>query len=196
MHSVSTSSQPVIFIISGPSGVGKDTVMRELEKFSLPLQRVTTTTSRPMRPGEREGVPYHFVSEQQFQQMIARGEFAEHARVFNSWKGITKAELEKVLDGNHGVLLQIEHQGAKTIKRLYPEAVVFVITPPSIAALNQRLTQRGDKQAEELQKRLAQNEHWQADYAEFEHFIENPDNHPEQAAKQIAQLITQQLGLT
>ena len=128
--------------------------------------------------------------------MIARGEFAEHARVFNSWKGITKAELEKVLDGNHGVLLQIEHQGAKTIKRLYPEAVVFVITPPSIAALNQRLTQRGDKQAEELQKRLAQNEHWQADYAEFEHFIENPDNHPEQAAKQIAQLITQQLGLT
>lgn len=196
MHSVSTSVQPVIFIISGPSGVGKDTVMRELEKFSLPLQRVTTTTSRPMRPGEREGVPYHFVSEQQFQQMIARGEFAEHARVFNSWKGITKAELEKVLDGNHGVLLQIEHQGAKTIKRLYPEAVVFVITPPSIAALNQRLTQRGDKQAEELQKRLAQNEHWQADYAEFEHFIENPDNHPEQAAKQIAQLITQQLGLT
>ena len=196
MHSVSTSVQPVIFIISGPSGVGKDTVMRELEKFSLPLQRVTTTTSRPMRPGEREGVPYHFVSEQQFQQMIARGEFAEHARVFNSWKGITKAELEKVLDGKFGVLLQIEHQGAKTIKRLYPEAVVFVITPPSIAALNQRLTQRGDKQAEELQKRLAQNEHWQADYAEFEHFIENPDNHPEQAAKQIAQLITQQLGLT
>ena len=184
---------PKIFIICGPSGVGKDTVMRELEKYALPVRRVITTTSRPMRPGESEGHPYHFVSQQTFDEMIATDAFAEYAQVFSSYKGITKAELEKVLNHESGVLLQMEHQGATTIKKKYPHAIVIVITPPSLAALEQRLTKRGDKQAAELKKRLEQNKHWQQDYAQFDHFVVNPDGRPELAAKQVAAIIKQNL---
>src|SRR3989344_3128386 len=187
------NKSPKIFIICGPAGVGKDTVMRELEKYTLPVRRVITTTSRPMRPGESEGRPYHFVSQQTFDEMIAAGMFAEYAKVFNSYKGITKTELEKVMNEEAGVLLQIEHQGAATIKKKYPHAVVIVITPPSLLALEKRLTQRGDKQAAELEKRLEQNKHWQHDYAQFDHFVINPDGHPELAAEQVAAIIKQNL---
>jgi guanylate kinase len=191
MHSKISSK---IFIITGPSGVGKDTVMRHLERFNLPLKRVTTTTSRPMRPNESQGNPYHFVNENEFQAMVERGEFAEHAKVFNSYKGITKVELNNVLESGKSVLLQTDYQGARTIKRHYPEARVLVIEPPSIQILNQRLRSRGDKQADELKKRIEQNANWRQHYAEFEHFVSNPDGHPELAAEEIAQIVSEELG--
>jgi len=182
-----------IFIICGPSGVGKDTVMKELEKFNLPLKRVITTTSRPMRPGESEGHPYYFVTKQKFQKMVAQDKFAEYAEVFDSHKGITKVELEKVIKGKVGVLLQIEYQGAKTIKKEYPESVAIVITPPSLKSLEKRLLNRGDKQKKELEKRIEQNKHWQKDYGQFDYFVTNPDNHPEKAAKKISEIIKNEL---
>jgi len=188
--------QPKIFTICGPSGVGKDTVMKELEKFNLPLRRVITTTSRPMRIGESEGHPYHFVTKKKFQEMTAQDKFAEYAKVFNSHKGITKVELEKIIEGELGVLLQIEHQGAKTIKKKYPQSVVIVITPPSLESLEKRLRHRGDKQEEELKKRLEQNKYWKKDYGQFDYFVANPDNHPEKAAKEISEIIKKHLQLS
>ena len=190
----SATSQPKIFIITGPSGVGKDTVMRELQKYNLPLQRVTTTTSRPMRQGETEGTPYHFVSEEKFNEMISAGQFAEYARVFNSYKGISRNELEEVKNGNQGVLLQLDYQGARTILKQYPQTIVIVITPPSIEILTSRLTQRGDKQNEELAKRLEQNKHWPQDYLGFHHYIVNEQDHPEVAAAAVAEIIKKSLN--
>lgn len=184
-----------IFIICGPSGVGKDTVMKELEKLGLPLKRTTTTTSRDMRPGEEQGNPYYFVSTDKFQSMIESGEMAEYAKVFDSWKGITKAELDKSLKEGQNLLLQIEHQGAKTVKSLYPDqTIVIVITPNSIEELNQRLINRGDRQEEELEKRLEQNKNWKEDYKDFDYFVNNPDGHPEIAAQEIAGIIKEHIG--
>jgi guanylate kinase len=187
------SAIPHIFIITGPSGVGKDTVMRALEKFNLPLQRVTTTASRPMRPGESEGNPYHFVTNDEFEHMVRQNKFAEHAWVFNSWKGITRDELEKVQNGNKGILLQLEYQGARTILAEYPHSTVIVITPPSVEVLNQRLISRGDKQAEELTKRLEQNKHWEETFAGFEYYVLSEQDKEDVAAGQVAAIIQRHL---
>jgi guanylate kinase len=186
-----------IFVIAGPSGVGKDTVMKELEKFNLPVERVITTASRPMRPDENEGNPYYFVSEEKFADMVEAGEFVEHAQVFNSRKGITKKALKKVLNKDKGVLIQIEHQGARTIKKLYPEANIIIIAPPSIQDLNNRLMGRKTiKAKDELAKRLSENQRWTEDYAEFNTVVENPTGHPELAAAKIADIIKEKMGLS
>ena len=182
-------TKPKVLIISGPAGVGKDTVMKKLKKFNLPLRRIITTTSRPKRKNEKQGRPYYFVSAKKFQQMIAEGKFIEYAKVFDNWKGVTKAELEKVVRSDKGVLLQIDWQGAKTIKKLYPQTVVIVITPPSIQTLDKRLINRGDKQTHELTSRIKKNKFWRKDYASFDYFVSNPENRPEIAAKQISKII-------
>ena len=184
-----------IFIITGPSGVGKDTVMRDMQSYNLPLQRVTTTTSRPMRAGETQGQPYYFISEQEFSGMIERGEFAEYARVFDSWKGTTHKELAEVANGNLGALLQMDYQGARTILSQYPETKVIVITPPSIEILNERLIRRGDKHKEDLAKRLEQNKRWHQDYANFHYYIENEQDHPEKAAATVAAIIKKEVSV-
>lgn len=185
-----------IFVIAGPSGVGKDTVMRELEKFNLPIQRVTTTASRSMRPDETEGNPYYFVSEEKFSAMVKNGEFVEYAKVFNNHKGITKKALEAVLNQDKGVLIQMDHQGARTMSQLYPQATIIIIAPPSVKDLNQRLVGRGTiKQKLELDKRLTENKHWAEDYADFDTIIENPTGRPEATAAKIAQIIKEKMAL-
>jgi guanylate kinase len=112
--------QPLIIVISGPSGIGKDAVIRELKGRNLPLHFVITATSRPPRSNEINGVDYFFFPKEEFEQRIAGGEFIEYAQVYQDYKGIPRSQIEGAIKSGKDVVLKLDVQGAATIRRLYP----------------------------------------------------------------------------
>jgi len=156
----------LIFIISGPSGVGKTTLCQKLlDTYANQLKRVVTTTSRPPRLGEVDGQDYHFIDDKAFEAGIARNEFYEYAQVHHQWKGIAKHELQGKLSSGLDVLLNIDVQGAQTYRRkaqedplLKDRFFTLFILPPSLEALRERLKSRGDLSEEELNSRIEEAE--------------------------------------
>lgn len=146
-----------LFIISGLSGAGKDSVINGLKEGKTEFNWVITTTTRPMRSGELEGNPYHFVSQERFEKMIAGEELVEWAKVYDYYYGLERERLNEALKGDKSVIIRVDHQGAATYKKLYPEAkVVFLIPPPSLEILAERLRRRGQDTEEVIQRRLAE----------------------------------------
>ncbi|MGC8880505.1 MAG: guanylate kinase, partial [Anaerolineae bacterium] len=146
---------PLLVIISGPSGVGKDTVLRRMKERGYPFHFVITTTDRAPRPGEVHGRDYFFVSTREFERMIEAGELLEHAVVYGQYKGISRAQVREALDSGQDVIMRIDVQGAATIRRLAPEAVFIFLTCESEEALVSRLKARGTETETTLQARLA-----------------------------------------
>ena len=144
-----------VFVITGPSGVGKGTLIRTL----LSASASSSCPSRPPRagprPGEAHGVDYHFLSDEEFERRVAAGEFVEHARYSGRRYGTLRSELEQRLAGGHPVVLEIEVQGARQIREAMPEAVQIFIAPPSEDALRARLVGRGTDDPEQVAARLA-----------------------------------------
>jgi len=133
---------PLVVVISGPSGVGKDAVIRRLQEQRPDLYFVVTATSRPMRPGERDGVDYFFVSKEQFESWIAEGKLLEHAVVYGEYKGIPRQQVVDALARGTDVVLRIDVQGAATMRRLLPGLVSVFIVAENEAELVQRLVAR------------------------------------------------------
>ena len=129
-------------VISGPSGVGKDAVIQRLQAKRPDLYFVVTATSRAMRPGERDGVDYFFVSRAQFETWISEGRLLEHALVYGEYKGIPRAQVEDALAGGTDVVLRVDVQGAATVRRLLPGLLSVFLVAESDAALVQRLLAR------------------------------------------------------
>jgi guanylate kinase len=144
-----------VFVITGPSGVGKGTLIRSLLERVPELELAVSATTREPRPGERDGVDYHFLSEAQFDGRVINGEFVEHADYSGRRYGTLRSELERRLAGGASVVLEIEVQGARQIRERMPEAVQVFIAPPSREALRARLTGRGTDDASEVARRLA-----------------------------------------
>lgn len=136
-----TSGQ--LFIVSAPSGAGKTSLVKALIEQDPALTVTVSHTTRAMRPGEEDGVNYHFVSVEDFQALVAADGFIEHAQVFSNYYGTAKAEMEKLLAAGKDVILEIDWQGARQIKAQRPEAIAIFILPPSLSALRDRLTNRG-----------------------------------------------------
>lgn len=166
----------LIFLLSGPSGVGKTTLCKKLLAQHSTLQRAITTTSRPIRAGEVEGQDYYFISSEVFEAGVASGKFYEQAKVHGQWKGIYKAEIEAKLSQGVDVLLSIDVQGAATCRELAKtdpllndRLVTVFVLPSSIDVLRERLCARGDVPADELQARLddAQKEIQQAEFFHY-----------------------------
>jgi guanylate kinase len=178
-----------LFVISGPSGVGKDTVIEGLRKFNLQFSWVITTTSRKLRKGECEEKPYHFVSPQKFQQMIKVGELIEHAGVYGNNYGTSYAALEEAFQKSDLVILKNDPQGAKTVKREIPQAVVIFILPPSLETIEKRLRHRGTDSEKVIQQRVAATKQDLADLAFVDYQVVNPEGHPEKAAAEVAEII-------
>jgi guanylate kinase len=180
---------PLLVVISGPSGVGKDTVLMRMREFGMPFHFVVTTTSRSMRPGEVEGFDYHFVSKEHFEDMIANDDLLEHAVVYGEYKGIPKSQVRNALRSGKDVIMRIDVQGAATIRQLAPEAVLIFLIPPSTAELASRLRLRRTESPEALERRLALAEEEMQRVHEFDYVVMNPEARPDEAASAIQSII-------
>jgi guanylate kinase len=162
-----------IFVITGPSGVGKGTLIRKLLERVPELQLSVSATTRRPRPGEAPGVDYHFLSDEEFERRAQAGEFVEHARYSGRRYGTLRSELEQRRRSGHPVVLEIEVQGARQIRAGLPEAVQIFIAPPSEEALRLRLRRRGTDDSEQVEARLATAHEELRAQGEFGHVVVN-----------------------
>lgn len=135
-------ARPLLIVLSGPSGVGKDAVLNGLKKTGYPLEYITTVTTRSQRAKERNNVDYHFVSTEKFQEMTKHEELLEWAKVYGNWYGIPRQPVKQALDQGRDTIVKVDIQGAATIKKILPQAVFIFLVPPSIEELAERLEQR------------------------------------------------------
>jgi len=143
-----------IFIITGTSGAGKDSVINKIKEKGLDFVWAKTTTSRPKREGESEGNPYHFVAPEEFQNKIKRGEMIEYADVYGIYYGMERKNIEKFLNTGKPIVVRIDIQGVPTYKKLFPDSVCIFIAAPSFEILEKRIRQRGKDSEEAIQKRM------------------------------------------
>ncbi|MBQ7257963.1 MAG: guanylate kinase [Abditibacteriota bacterium] len=143
----------ICFVLSGPSGVGKDTVLEYL-KSSFSLNKVVTATTRPPREGEIDGVAYDFMTKEDFQQRIKEDYFVEYASYADNFYGTPRKNVEKLINEGKNALLKIEVQGAVNVKKIMPETVLIFLAPPSMEFLEERLRGRGTDSEEDIEKRL------------------------------------------
>ena len=147
--------QPLLIVISGPSGAGKDTVMQRMKERGLPFHFVVTATTRPKRANEVHGRDYWFVSKEEFARMINEDELIEHAIVYGDYKGIPKQQVREALASGMDVVMRLDVQGAETVRKLAPEALMIFITTESEDALVHRLETRKTETANSLAIRIA-----------------------------------------
>jgi guanylate kinase len=162
-----------VFVITGPSGVGKGTLIRGLMERLPQLELSVSATTRAPRPGERDGVDYHFLSNEEFERRVRAGDFVEHADYAGRRYGTLRSELEQRVSGGAPVVLEIEVQGARQVRAAMPEAIQVFLAPPSLAALRTRLIGRGTDGNEEVEHRLAVAERELAARDEFAHVVVN-----------------------
>jgi guanylate kinase len=168
---VATTSR--VFVITGPSGVGKGTLIRGLLQRIPELELSTSATTRAMRPGERDGVDYHFLTPEAFEGHVARGDFVEHATYSGNRYGTLRSELERRVADGVPVVLEIEVQGARQVRSAMPEAVQVFIAPPTLDALRARLVGRGTDSPEQVDERMRTAERELAAQPEFGHVVVN-----------------------
>ena len=182
-------SHSLLVVISGPSGVGKDSVLNRMKELGLPFHFVVTMNSRPKRPAEIEGVDYHFVSVNQFVAMIEHGELLEHAVVYGDYKGIPKRQVKEALASGKDVLLRIDVQGAATIRRLVPQALLIFLMAGSEAELAQRLSERDTETPEQLQTRLAAAREEMNCMQDFDYVVINRADELDQTVRDVMSII-------
>jgi guanylate kinase len=180
---------PLLVILSGPSGVGKDSILMRMRDIGFPFHFVVTATSRAMRPGERDGYDYHFVGKERFEEMIAQEELLEWAEVYGHYKGIPKSEVRQALASGRDVLLRIDVQGAATVKRLAPEAVFIFLAPGSFEELRSRLQWRRTESPDQMEQRLAMAAQEMEAVDEFDYVVINREDHLDDAVGQIRAII-------
>jgi len=169
-----------VLVVTGPSGVGKGTLITRLLERVPRLTLSVSATTRPPRPGEVEGRDYHFLSPEEFEKRLLRNEFLEHAMYAGNHYGTPRNEIDRADDG---LVLEIEVEGARQVRERLPEALQVFIAPPSPEALRQRLLKRGTDSEEQMRRRLARAEEELAARSEFKHVIVNDD-----LAKAVAEL--------
>jgi guanylate kinase len=170
MHS---HSEPLLIVISGTSGAGKDSVIKALQQRGLPIHFVVTATSRAKRPNEVEGVDYLFVTRQRFEEMIANDELIEHAVVYGEYKGVPRQQVMEALASGKDVVLRVDVQGALTLRRQFPQAVLIFLSAEDLQEVAARLENRSTEEAEELRRRL-DTAQWEMEHlCDFDYWVVN-----------------------
>jgi guanylate kinase len=180
---------PLLVVLSGPSGVGKDSILMRMREIGFPFHFVVTATSRPIRPGERPGYDYHFVGEERFREMIVREELLEWAEVYGHYKGIPRTEVREALASGRDVILRIDVQGAATIRRIAPEAVFIFVAPGSFDELTSRLRWRRTESPDEMERRLGVARQEMAAVEQFDYVVLNHEDRLDDAVGQIRAII-------
>jgi guanylate kinase len=181
-----------VFVITGPSGVGKGTLIRGLLERVPELELSISATTRAKRAGERPGVDYHFMSPEEFDRHVAGGEFVEHATYSGSRYGTLRSELERRVRDGVPVVLEIELQGARQVREARPDAVAVFIAPPSREALRARLVGRGTDTPMQIDERMRTAERELEAQPEFAHVVVN--DRLEQATTALARIVTAELA--
>jgi guanylate kinase len=180
-----------VFVITGPSGVGKGTLIRGLMERLEQLELSVSATTRAPRPGEQDGVDYHFLTREEFDRRVAEGDFVEHADYAGRSYGTLRSELEARVRAGTPVVLEIEVQGARQVRAAMPEAVQVFIAPPSLEALRTRLIGRGTDDAEEVERRLQVAEEELAAQPEFGYVVVN--DRLEDALEELTRIVADEL---
>jgi len=181
---------PVLVVISGPSGVGKDTIARKvIERQPDSFYFVVTATTRPPRHGEIHGRDYFFVSNDEFARMIEEGELLEYAVVYNDFRGVPKQQIREALASGKDVIMRVDVQGAATIRKLIPNAVSVFLVTPTEEDLVRRLRERKSESAEGMNLRIATARHEMRRLPEFDYVVINAEGNQERAVSQILSII-------
>jgi guanylate kinase len=179
----------LLIIISGPSGVGKDSVVQRMKEQGCPFHFVVTATDRPRRPEEVHGVDYYFYSKEEFERMIEQGEFLEHAWVYGQHKGIPKAHVREALNSGQDVVMRLDVQGAETVKSLIPSAISIFLMCESEEELVMRLRERRTESEEALQQRLDTARKEMDCIPDFNYVVVNRRNSLDSAVDDVAAII-------
>lgn len=184
-HQTPQPSPGLLFVLSAPSGTGKDTVINALKQQGMDFYVVSSVTTRLPRPGESEGNPYHFISQEAFERLVANDELLEYANVHGNWYGQPRQPIRDNLRAGRDVLLKIDVQGAATVRSKVPEAIFIFLIPDSLEELRQRLNERKTETTGELQRRLADartelaQQHW------YDYVVINRQGHLQEAVDYV-----------
>ncbi|MBA1273103.1 guanylate kinase [Stutzerimonas azotifigens] len=169
------SATGTLYIVSAPSGAGKTSLVKALVDTQQQVRVSVSHTTRAMRPGEVDGVNYHFVTREDFLERLEHNEFLEHAEVFGNLYGTSQRWLEQTLEEGYDLILEIDWQGAQQVRRLMPQARSIFILPPTQDALRQRLTNRGQDSDEIIERRMREAVSEMSHYVEYDYLVINDD---------------------
>ena len=181
---------PLMIVISGPSGVGKDSVLRAMKNSELPIHHVVTVNTRAPRPDEQEGVDYFFVSREKFEDMIDHKELIEYSHVYDDYKGVPKSQIQDALDSGKDVVLRLDVQGAEKIKKIYPQAISIFLLPSNQDDWYKRLGGRRLGNEKDLDKRILTVKDELVKAREFDYLVVNEQNKLTQTVQMIEAIIT------
>ncbi len=183
---------PLLIVLSGPSGVGKDTLVQKLLLAEPRMRKIATVTTRAPRPGEVEGRDYYFVSAGRFRDLIGEDALLEHARVYDNWYGVPRKDVDISMGEGWDVVLRTDIQGAASVKALSPEAVTIFISPGRISDLEGRIERRGAADPKDLALRLKTAREEMEAAATFDHVVVNPENGLDSAVERLRQILDEE----
>lgn len=179
----------LLLVVSGPSGTGKGTVCKELIKRNPDFKLSISATTRSPREGEVEGVSYYFLTKEKFSDMIGKGGFLEYAQIYSNFYGTPKGPVMEYLENGDDVILEIEMQGARQVKQMYPEAVLIFVLPPSLEELRRRLISRGTETEDQVNERLSTSFEEIKTIKDYDYFVFNETDKTTEAAMIIENIV-------
>ena len=188
----SINLNPILIVLSGPSGVGKDAVLSRMKGHGLPLHFVVTATTRPQRNNETDGKDYIFVSKPRFQEMIRSQDMLEWAEVYGNFYGVPKSQTISALQKGQDVIIKVDVQGADTIRGIFPEAIFIFLAPPDLNKLAERLRNRMSESKDALKFRLNTASKEMDEMSKFDYVVTNHQNHIDKAVLDIESIITRE----
>lgn len=187
---LSTPKKPLLIILSGPSGVGKDALLNHMRELKYPLEYITTVTTRSRRAGERNHIDYYFIATQKFQDMIKQGELLEYANVYGNWYGVPKTLVKEALNNGRDTIVKVDIQGAANIKKIVPQAVFIFLMPPSMEELGLRLKRRHTESSFNLNLRMQTATEEIKQLSLFDYVVYSHRGEIDRSAQDIAAIVT------